>query len=237
MASPSAVIRPPRRRSQMRSRCRADSFAPPVSGYERPRRVDGAADLLVPRWSPVATDAPEDRRSSAVRRSAAATRTPARHPHPRLSDDGPRGRLVRLARAAAQGLPQLDRRQRPCRARERLGRCAAGSASGSPGGHRPDARRRVRRRRGARVRPLHAVGLVVLGGHRAHRGARRDGRHRPSVRRPGQRRLPHTDGSAALHACSRSRSTSARTLATSGRPRAHGNAECGSLGRRSATSS
>ena len=31
-ASPSAVRRPPRRRSQMRSQCSADSFLPPVSG-------------------------------------------------------------------------------------------------------------------------------------------------------------------------------------------------------------
>ena len=32
IGSPSARIRPPRRRSQMRSQCRADSFLPPVSG-------------------------------------------------------------------------------------------------------------------------------------------------------------------------------------------------------------
>ena len=36
MTSPSAVRRPPGRRSQMRSQCSADSFLPPVSGYERP---------------------------------------------------------------------------------------------------------------------------------------------------------------------------------------------------------
>ena len=34
--SPSAESRPPWRRSQIRSQCTADSFVPPVSGYERP---------------------------------------------------------------------------------------------------------------------------------------------------------------------------------------------------------
>src|SRR6266545_4568264 len=35
--SPSALRRPPSRRSQMRSQCSAERFLPPVSGYERPR--------------------------------------------------------------------------------------------------------------------------------------------------------------------------------------------------------
>ena len=46
--SPSALRRPPPRRSQIMSQWTALSFVPPVSGYERPtREVDGAADLLV----------------------------------------------------------------------------------------------------------------------------------------------------------------------------------------------
>jgi hypothetical protein len=36
IVTPSALIRPPARRSQMRSQCSALTFLPPVSGYERP---------------------------------------------------------------------------------------------------------------------------------------------------------------------------------------------------------
>ena len=113
IGSPSAVSRPPWRRSQIRSQCTADSFVPPVSGYERP-----SARWTVPPIFSSNRIAPDRAVDAEVRADARARRGSARPGRSRAS----RCRYAVAALGArADDLARRGTRARRPRRRRRAG--------------------------------------------------------------------------------------------------------------------